>query len=110
MPACKIDAPKLMILLTQDQHPVRRLNKKVRLNTAADKKGDRPERPAVDPKAWSFPRKHKFIALLQFSARPGLKDAVAQIRERHCRLAAGSAKFIVADIGVGRILLDWTGA
>src|SRR5260221_14214009 len=110
MPACQIDVAKLMIVLIDDENLVRRLNKEVGLNIRAEEEGGSPDRPAVDPKGWGFARQHELIAFLQLIARPGLKDGVAQIGKRHCRLAAGSAELFIADIGVRRILPDGAGA
>src|SRR6266851_7720009 len=103
----KIDLAKLMIVLIDNENLVRRLNKEVGLNIRSNEEGGAAGRPAVDPKGWGFARQHEFIAFLQFIARPGLKDGVAEIGERHCWLAASSAELVIADIGVGWILPDW---
>src|SRR6266436_4171752 len=100
MLACKIDVAKLMIVLIDDENLVRRLNKEIGLNVRSHEEGGSAGRPAVDAKGWGFARQHELIAFLQLIARPGLKDGVAQIGERHCRLAAGSAELVITDIGV----------
>jgi hypothetical protein len=110
MPAGKINVLKLMIILIDNEHLVWRLNKEIGLNIRSDEEGGSADRTTVDPKSWGFARQHKFIAFLQFIARPGLEDGVAQIGERHCRLATGSAEFVIADVGVRWILLDWASA
>src|SRR5947208_2930282 len=110
MPASEIDVAKLMIVLIDNENLVGRLNKEVRLNIRSDEEGGSAGRRAVDPKRWGFARQHELIAFLQLIARPGLKDGVAQIGERHCWLAASSAELVIADIRVRRILLDWASA
>src|ERR1700687_1378666 len=102
MRGCQVDVAKLVVVLIDDDHPVRRLNKKVWLIESTDEKCDAANRPAVDPKAWRFPRRHELVAFSQCLARPGLKDGVAQVRQRHRNLAAGSAEFVIADAGVRR--------
>src|SRR5215471_7447146 len=104
MRACQIDVAKLIPI--DNKNLVRRLNEEVGLNIRSDEESGSANRPAVDPKGWGFAREHELIAFLQFTARPGLKDGVAQVGERHCRLAAGSAELIIADIGMRRILPD----
>src|SRR5215469_3233221 len=99
-----------MIVLIDDENLVRRLHKKVGLNIRSDEESGGADRPAVDPKSRGFARQHELIALLQFIARPGLKDRVAQICERHCWLTPGPAELVIADIRMRRILPNRAGA
>src|SRR6516225_5002615 len=103
MLCCQIDVAKLMILLIDDENLIRRLNEEVGLNIPEKESGSA-RRPAVDPKGWGFACQHELVALLQLSARPGLKDGAREIGERHCRLAAGLTELVIADIRMRRIL------